>query len=103
MAKFLEKIRKLDKGTIVRTILLVLGWANQIVAIIGSTSFASATWYQIVSVVLTVLISGITYWYNNDWTQGALLTRDLFDMLQDGKITKEEVEEFIAKHSKKDK
>lgn len=101
--KLFEKIRKLDKGTIVRTILLVLGWANQIVAIIGSTSFASATWYQVVTVVLTVLISGITYWYNNDWTQGALLTRDLFDMLQDGKITKEEVEEFIAKHNKKDK
>lgn len=101
--KLFEKLRKLDKGTIVRTVLLVLGWANQIVAIIGSTSFASATWYQVVTVVLTVLISGITYWYNNDWTQGALLTRDLFDMLQDGKITKEEVEEFIAKHSKKDK
>lgn len=94
------KLKSLDKGTIVRTILLVLGWANQIVAAIGCTSYASAEWYQITSVVITVLVSGITYWYNNDWTNGAILARDFFDMVKDGKISEEEAKKFIEEHKK---
>lgn len=92
------KLKSLDKGTVFRTIMLVLGWANQVVAIIGSTTFATALWYQITSVVVTILISAVTYWYNNDWTSGAMLARDIFDMLKDGKITEEECQQFIEEH-----
>lgn len=101
MKKIIEKIKALDKGTIFRTILLVLGWANQVVALIGSTSFASATWYQITSLVITILISAVNYWYNNDWTNGALLARDVFDMVKDGKITEDEIKNFIESHKEK--
>lgn len=92
-----------DKGTILRTVLLILGWTNQLIAIIGSTTFATATWYQIASFVVTALISGITYWYNNDWTNLAIISREVFDMLKDGKLTKEELEDFMSKHDKKEK
>ena len=80
-----------DAGTKVRIILLILTWANQIVALIGKTSFASETWYQILSLVLSVLISALTAWENNDVTYYAKLGTRVLDALQDGKVTKEEV------------
>lgn len=98
MKKLIEKLKALDKGTIFRTILLVLGWVNQAIALIGSTTFASAAWYQITSLVITIAISAVTYWYNNDWTNGALLARDVFDMVKDGKITEDEIKKFIDAH-----
>lgn len=100
--KVWAKLKSLDKGTIARTLLLVLGWANQIVAIIGSTTFATATWYQILSACITIGISAITYWYNNDWSKLAIMSRDFFDMMKDGRITEDEANKFIEDHKVKD-
>lgn len=100
MKKIIEKLKQLDKGTICRTILQIGAYANQIIAIFGQESFANDTWYQIISLVVTIIVTGVSYWYNNDWSNGALLVRDIFDMLQDGTITKEEIKEFIKKHKK---
>lgn len=99
MKKFFEKLKSLDKGTIIRTIMLVLSVANQIVAIIGSFSFAKdAAWYQILSVIVTALVAAVTYWYNNNWTKAAQLGEDIIAMIKDGKITNEEAEQFIRDH-----
>lgn len=98
MKKFIEKIKLLDKGTICRTVLQAAAYINQFIALIGSTSFASSPVYQWVSFIFTLIVTAVTYWYNNDWTNGALLVRDIFDMLRDGKITDEEVTEFIKNH-----
>ena len=100
MKKIIEKLKSLSKGTIVRTILQVLVYINQVVAIIGRTTFAEAVWYQWVTFGLTVAITAFSYWYNNDWSSTAQICSDIFNMLSDGKITKEEIEEFIKKHSK---
>lgn len=102
MKKLLNKIKAIDFGTIARTVLQVLAYVNQVVALVGKTSFASSAWYQWTSLIVTILITAVTYWYNNDWSNGALLVRDVFDMFDDGKITKEELEEFVNKHKKKD-
>lgn len=103
MKNILNKLKSLDKGTIARTILLILGWANQIVAIIGSTTFATATWYQILSACITIAISVVTYWYNNDWSHLAIMSRDFFDMMKDGRISEEEATKFIEDHKIGDK
>lgn len=95
MKKIIEKLKSLDKGTILRTVLMILTLANQVVALIGSTSFAAAAWYQWLSFGLTLAMMVVSYWYNNDWTKLAQLSRDIFDMLKDGKIKKEEIEEFL--------
>lgn len=95
-------MKKIDKGTICRTILQLLVYINQGIAIIGSTSFAQSITYQWISFAVTVLITAMTYWYNNDWTSIALCCRDVFDALKDGKLTKEEVETFIKNHSLED-
>ncbi len=103
MKKIIEKLKSLDKGTVIRTVLQILVYINQIVALIGRTTFANAVWYQWVTLGLTIAITGLSYWYNNDWSSIAQVTRDIFDMLEDGKITKEEIDEFIKKHRKDSK
>lgn len=100
MKKIIAKLKSLDKGTIIRTVLQILIYINQIVAIIGRTSYADAAWYQWTTLILTIVITALSYWYNNDWSSAAQTVRDIFDMLSDGKITKEEIDDFIKKHSK---
>ena len=94
----INKIKSLDKGTICRTVLQAAAYINQLVALIGMTSFAASPAYQWITFCVTIVVTAISYWYNNDWTNGALLVRDIFDMLSDGKITSEEIQEFVDKH-----
>lgn len=98
MKKLIEKFKQVDFGTWLRTILQILVYVNQIVALIGSTSFADNPWYQWISLALSIIITTITYWFNNDWSSIAMEARDVFDMLKDGKITKEEIDSFLSKY-----
>ena len=97
MKKLIEKIKSLDKGTIIRSILFVCAMLNQVIAVIGMTSFASSTVYQIISVVLTVLVSAIVAWKNNDLTHIAQLAGSVLKALKDGKIEEGEIQELLDK------
>lgn len=94
-------MKKVDKGTIIRTIVEVCALANQLVAVIGSSSFASNPVYQIVSFIITAVASGIVYWYNNDWTKLALMCGQIFELTKDGSLEEKEVEKFIEENTKK--
>ena len=96
---FKDNFKKVNKGTIIRTIALVIAIANQVVAVIGRTSFASATWYQILSVAVTGVTAVWTAWENNDRTFFARLGTGVLDALEDGKVTKDEVLDLIEKQS----
>lgn len=100
MKKIWEKLKSLDKGTILRTILQVLVYVNQFIALLGSTSFATSPVYQWISFGVTLVITALSYWYDNDWTKFSQLARDIFDMMKDGKISDEEAKEFIENHKK---
>lgn len=95
--KIIEKIKGVDKGTIIRSAALVLAIANQIIAIIGASTFADALWYQIASIVVTVAIALLNAWENNDWTYFARLGTGVLNALEDGKITVEEVKALLEK------
>ena len=101
MKKILEKLKSVDKGTIIRSAVLVLAIINQVIAVLGATSFASAMWYQIVSIIATIAAALISAWENNDWTYFAKLGTKVLDALEDGKLTKEEVIEMLKKSDKK--
>lgn len=91
------KDTKIDKGTIIRTVTLILALANQFVAVAGAYSFASATWYQVLSLVVTIVTALFTAWMNNDFTRFAKLGTGVLHALKDGKITEEEVKELLEK------
>lgn len=103
IAKIKDKLATVDKGTIIRSTTLVLAMANQVIAIIGVSTFANSVWYQIASVVVTVISSLVSAWENNDWTYYAKLGTGVLDALEDGKITVEEVQELLDKHKVEEK
>lgn len=102
MKKIIAKLKTLDKGTIIRTILQILVYINQLVALVVQMPFAKSPVYQWITFIVTVLITGITYWYNNDWSKFAQLSGSIFNMLKDGKITPEEIDQFVLAYKKKD-
>lgn len=88
---------KIDKGTIIRTVTLILALANQFIAVIGASTFANAVWYQVVSLAVTVATALFTAWKNNDFTYFAQLGSGVLHALKDGKITEDEVKELLNK------
>ena len=97
MKKIIEKIKSLDKGTIIRTALLICAYINQIIALIGMTSFASSYAYQIITVVITLAVSAVTAWKNNDFTHLAQLAGAVLSALKDGKIEEGEIKSLLEK------
>lgn len=95
MKKLIEKLKAVDKGTLIRSISLVVAILNQVVAVIGASSFANAVWYQVLSIVVTAIVSVWTAWKNNDWTFFARLGTKVLRGLQKGNITPDEVKSWL--------
>lgn len=96
-----EKFEKVGKGTILRSVSLVLAIANEVVAVIGKYSFADALWYQILSVALLAVTAIVAAWENNDWTYLARMATGVLDAMEDGKIDAEEVKGLLEKADSK--
>lgn len=103
MRKIIDKLKTLKLRTIIFTIIQFLAYVNQVIAVLGQSSWASMAWYQWTSLIVTILITILTYWYNNDWSKLAQSTGDIYDMVKDGEITQTELEDFIKKHEKEEK
>ena len=60
--------------TIGRTIALAVALANQILAIFGKEAlpFADSEIYQLVSLIATIVTSGMAWWKNNSFTASAI-------------------------------
>lgn len=100
MKAFFEKFKMRDKGTILRTIFLILSLINYVISMIGKKYWGSGSIYEYVSFGIFVLMVIISYWYNNNWTGFASIANDIFNRLADGKITEEEIIDFMNKHKK---
>ena len=101
MKKFIELIKKVDKGTLIRTIALIVTALNDVAVVIASICGAHSTAYIVISIVATVGAALVAGWENNDWTDAARLGTAVLDALEDGKITTEEVEKLLNKETKK--
>jgi|LGOV01.1.fsa_nt_gb SPP1 family holin len=95
-----KQFKGLTLGAKLRLILQLLAYVNQGLIVLGSLPLAQSMGYQVVSLIVTILITAVTYWYNNDWTGLAKLSTKIFDVLKDGKVTEDEVEEFLKDHAK---
>lgn len=100
MKAFFEKFKMRDKGTILRTIFLILSLINYVISIVGNKYWCSGSIYEYVSFGIFVLMVVISYWYNNNWTGFASIANDIFNRLADGNITEEEIIDFRNKHKK---
>ena len=99
MKKILDRIKSLDKGTMIRTLVLIVTIINQVVAFISQSS----GWYLGLSITALVISAVIAWWENNDITPAAQLATKILNAMQDGKISAEEVKELLDKQKEKEK
>lgn len=88
---------KVKASTIARLAALAVALVNQGLAVFGQDilPFTENMAYQIVSLVITVIVVAVNAWYNNDITHVAILSGKVFDALNDGKLTEEEIEAVL--------
>ena len=98
MKKILDRIKSLDKGTIIRTLVLIVTIINQVVAFISQSS----GWYLGLSITALVISAVIAWWENNDITPAAQLATKILNAMQDGKISAEEVKELLDGQKQKE-
>lgn len=67
-------MNQVKTDTIVRTIVLIIALANQILAILGKEAFpvTDDQIYQIVSLIVTIGASVWAWWKNNSFTEAAI-------------------------------
>ena len=65
---------KVKPDTIIRTIVLIVALCNQALAIFGREQLpiTDDQVYQIVTLIITIVTSLVTWWKNNSFTQAAL-------------------------------
>lgn len=95
MKNFFKQFNSLSLGGKIRFILQGLVWINQVLVLFGDMPFGNTYTYKIISFILTIVITGITYWYNNDWTSMAKVGTQIYEIIKDGKVTEDEVVDFI--------
>lgn len=98
MKQFFESFKKLSFGAKLRFIFQILVYINQVMLVFANTPLSDNMVYQTVSLILTILITALTYWFNNDWTGAAKMSKKVLDIMKDGKVTHDEVQVFIDEH-----
>lgn len=84
--------KKVKPATWTRLLFLIGSLINQVIAIIGAIYGDTSLVYQICSIICTIVIALICAWYNNDFTEFAIVCGQIFDALKKKQI-KIEVEE----------
>lgn len=88
---------KIKAPTIARIGALIVVLVNQFLALFGKEAlpFTENMAYQVISLVVTTIVAGVNCWYNQDITKIALIAGKIFDALNDGDITEEELEAIV--------
>ena len=75
---------KIKKETIIRTIVLLLALANQVLAICGKNAIpiTEDEVYQLVTLLVTIASTLWAWWKNNSFTQAAIKADEHMDMLR---------------------
>ena len=78
---------KIKKETIIRTIVLLLALANQVLAICGKNAIpiTEDEVYQLVTLLVTIASTLCAWWKNNSFTQEALQADAYLEQLREQK------------------
>lgn len=68
-------MKKVEKGTIARTVVLIFALVNQVLTMAGwnPLPFSEDEVYQVATGILTVSAALIAWWKNNSFTQAAIM------------------------------
>lgn len=98
--KIIETLKKIPVRTYVSAIMVLIVIINYVLTAMGKPiiNLGEETITYSVNTVLNLIFIGFSMWKNNSVTDNAIAADEVLYMLRDGKITKEELEEFINNH-----
>lgn len=98
--KIIETLKKIPTKTYISIVMVAIAMANHILVAMGKPVLVigEETITYAVNTVIDILLIGYTAWKNNSVTKYAVLADSVLFMLRDGKISKEELEQFIEEH-----
>lgn len=75
---------KIEKGTIIRTVLLVLALVNQVLTLFGVSPlpFENELISELLSLLFTAVTAGVAWWKNNSFTQAAIAADEYMNELK---------------------
>ena len=84
---------KLKVGAVVRLIVLIIAWINQVAAAFGSYEVpnVSPSVVYIIATVITISVTLYSYWKNNSWSLNAKTADAILEVLRETGITSDEV------------
>lgn len=100
VTKIYETMKKIKPHTYVSVVMIVIAIVNYVLTATGKPIInlgEDAITYG-VNTVLNLVFIGYGAWKNNSVTDNAIMADDVLYMLRDGKITKEELVQFISDH-----
>jgi SPP1 family holin len=100
--KIVEWFKNIDVKKTVRSLLQILVYINQLLVVMDRTPFGDSTAYSWIAFLLTIGITALTYWKNNDWTNAAKTSGEILEILKDGRVTQKEIEDFINKYKQEE-
>lgn len=98
--KVFNAIKKIKPHTWVSIVMVIISAVNYVLIAMGKPIInlgEDAVTYA-VNTVLNLIFIAYPMWKNNSVTENALIVDDVLYMLRDGKISKEELEQFIEEH-----
>ena len=100
MEKVINTMKKVPVRTWVSIVMVVIVAINYVLTIMGKPliNLGEEEITYAVNTLLSIVMIGYTAWQNNSATENAIIADEILFALRDGVISKEEVEEFIAKH-----
>lgn len=86
-------MKKIDAGTLTRTILIILALINQGLVIAGKETlpFTDEQITQVISFIFTVVTALLAWWKNNNFTAAAKEAQEYANALKEAKKTPEAV------------
>lgn len=94
----MKNIKGVKFGAVLRIVLQVLAYINQFLIIVGQSPLGDNPIYIWTSFGVLIATTLISYWYNNDWSKMAKLIGRVFKLLEDGKITEDEIKDLLKTH-----
>lgn len=98
--KIIETLKKIKPHTWVSVIMVIISVVNYVLTAMGKPiiNFGEDVITYGVNTVLNLIFIAYPMWKNNSVTENAIIVDDVLYMLRDGKISKEELEQFITEH-----
>ena len=92
-----SKDGKVNNSTIIRLVVLVIAWINQIAVTFGCYEVPNISQDAIylIATTITIAITVVSYWKNNSWTSNAKTADAILDLITNSGITSEDISEAL--------